>query len=87
MEYTINLTQYYESTEIKPLINEHIVKHGDRSYRVDRWFKSGKHCYVFVDITMGVGQHRKPFAKRPSDVQELIKNNKITITNTPYTIW
>lgn len=42
------------------------------------------HCYVFIDITMDTSDHKNPFAKKPSVVQELINSKKIIITNTPY---
>lgn len=46
------------------------------------------HCYVFIDITMDSKHiHKKPFAKKPSYVDGLIKENKLIITNCPYTIW
>lgn len=39
------------------------------------------HCYVFIDITMDTNERKNPFAKKPSVVADLLKNNKIKITN------
>lgn len=91
--YHIDLTDFYEPIEIRPLLNDHIVTHGTRTYRVERHQKGftkisfTEHCYVFIDITINAKQHKKPFAKKPSVIQEMINNKKLIITNTIYTIW
>lgn len=82
-DYAIDLTEYYEPKISKPLLAGHIVSHNNVTYRVDRWFKAPKdiecHCYVFVDITIDTTLHIKPFAKKPSDVEALLKNNILQI--------
>lgn len=95
-----DLGQYYEpfkrgidSEGVCPLISGQIIKHGKRTYRVDRIFckEKGKnikqngydfdgHCYIFIDSTIGL-TNKKPFAKKPSEVNAMI--NKFIITNWP----
>lgn len=75
-----------------PLGQSYVVKHGKWTYRVDRIFCKAKghtiqkngynfdgHCYVFIDITMGVPINKKPFAKKPSEIDKMIKENKLII--------
>jgi hypothetical protein len=75
----MNLDNFYESTSIKPLIQNAIVesKTGHK-YRVDRWFKGDNHCYVFVDI--GLTSNKPDFAQSPSQVQKAILTKKIIVT-------
>jgi DNA repair exonuclease SbcCD nuclease subunit len=82
---TIDLLPFMEDMSIKPLLNGHIVSVNNKQFRVERYQWEGKHCYVFVDITMG-GAKSKSFAKTPTYVKEAIKENKIKITNTIYPI-
>ncbi len=86
---TIDLTPYMEPSEIRPLLDGHILRIGKKTFRTERHhvndFKG--HCYVFIDITLESSSRDKPFAKKPSYVQEAIENKKITITNTIYPIW
>ena len=35
-----DLTPFYESVDIKPLLHDHTVKSGESTYRVERWFWS-----------------------------------------------
>lgn len=87
----INLTPFFESIEIRPLINGQTVQHQKTTYRVEHYHwhpqneKKGftRHCYIFVDITIGVGRHKMPFVKKPSTILEMINNKKLIITSTP----
>ncbi len=79
MNYYIDLTPFYESTHIKPLLQNAIVESiTGYSYRTERWFKGENHAYVFICITKG--KNKPPFAQSPSDVEKAIKNNKIIVT-------
>ena len=75
----ILLNMFFESTWIKPLLDKSIVVHKDIKYRVERYFDSGghNHCYVFVSISEYVSV--RPFARKPSDVERLIKEGIITV--------
>ena len=42
------------------------------------------HCYVFIDITMGVTKRLPPSPKKPSYVAQALKEKKIKITKVPY---
>jgi len=77
--YAIDLKPFYENTSIKCLLQDSIVEMNGRQYRADRWFKSGKHCFVFIDITMDSEFLKKPFAKTPTYIKELIEENKLKI--------
>ncbi len=95
-----DLGQHYEPFSLSqerigvcPLGQDYVVKHGEKTYRVDRILCKAKghsikengydfdgHCYVFIDITMDTNKRRKPFAKKPSLIEKLIKEKKIIIT-------
>lgn len=100
----MDLSQYFESTTIKPLLNGSLITSNNRQYRAERVFSSNGgelkigyarksyltkidysrlpekvHCYVFIDITLNVPQHKRPFAKKPSEIIELISAGKIII--------
>ena|SRR3990170_8291700 len=102
--HSIDLTPFFESISIKPLLNNSIVSSNGRTYRCERTFSSTSgvritgcqrkiyltskdfidkptlvHAYVFIDITMDVPDRKKPFAKKPSYVVEMIKENKLQI--------
>lgn len=87
-----DLTPFYEPQAIgkdpigvRPLLQGHTVKSGDRQYRTERIMNNKLgHCYVFIDISINHAQHKNPFAKKPSEVVELLKIKKIVITNNPY---
>ena len=79
-----------------PLNKDYVIKHGKWTYRVDRIFCKSKghsmqengydfdgHCYIFIDITMDVPVNKKPFAKKPSVIEQMLKENKLIIINTP----
>jgi len=77
MDYAINLTNFYEPEGEKPLIQDAIVESAKSKFRVDRWFSSKGHCYVFIDI--GLRSNIKPFAQSPSQVTKALKLKKINI--------
>lgn len=89
MTYCIELDPYYESTTIKPLLQNSIIRAKQkkvneedpdfREYRTDRWFHGEKHAYVFIDITMQAKAHKRPFARKPSEVNDLIKSGKLIV--------
>jgi hypothetical protein len=89
----IDLTPFFEDKTILPLINGQVVKHKSSTYRVEHyhWHPQNekgyftKHCYIFVDITIGILNHKLPFAKKPSTIEEMIKSKKITIISNPRT--
>ena len=79
MDYAIDLKNFYEPMDNKPLLQNAIVESANgRTYRADRWFRKGLHCYVFIDITMH-DTPKPPFAQSPSQVTKAIKNNKIIV--------
>lgn len=79
MIYSFDLTPFYETTEIKPLLQNSVVKAKDKEYRADRIFRGETHCYVFIDITIKGNTLRPPFAKKPSVVQKMIKEGSLTV--------
>jgi hypothetical protein len=46
--------------------------------------KTHLHCYVFIDITMGITRRLSPSPKKPSYVTQALKEKKIKLTKTPY---
>lgn len=75
MSYCIDLDPFFESSAIRPVIQNTIVKFGQSLFKVERWFMGTDHCYVFIDEK----KEYKPFAKKPSEVKELISEKKLTI--------
>lgn len=75
----ILLNMFFESTWIKPLLDKSVVIHKGITYRTERYFDSGSnnHCYVFISISEYTNV--RPFAKKPSDVERLIKEGIITV--------
>lgn len=79
-DFAFSLKPFYESTSIKPLLQNAIVMIKGRKCRVERWFFKDHHCYVFVDIDLDhKGTKIKTFAAKPSQAQSAINTNKITI--------
>jgi hypothetical protein len=79
--WTINLHDFYEPSSIKTPINQgSIVTSGKHQFTTERWqvFKKDQwhHCFVFLPL---VGTKVKPFAKKPSELIDLIRNNSITV--------
>jgi hypothetical protein len=74
----MELTNYYEFNNIysKPLIQNQVIEAKGKHFRVDRYFNRENHCYVFIDVSE---EQVKPFAKKPSEVKELIKNGIIKV--------
>ena len=90
-ESFLDVESFLEPIAIKPLLKGHVViTPGKKTYRVERpmfgfdKYSFNKHCYVFIDITMGADIRKKPLAQKPSDVVQMIKNKKLIITNTIY---
>ena len=90
-ESFLDVESFLEDTSIKPLLKGHIViTPGKKMYRVERpmfefdKYSFTKHCYVFIDVTMGADIRKKPLAQKPSAVIHMIKNKKLIITNTIY---
>lgn len=77
--YAIDLTEFFEETSLKPLLQNSVIQVKNKTYRADRIFRGEKHCYVFIDITIEGDVLREPFAKKPSVVQRMIKEKKIIV--------
>ncbi|MES3018215.1 MAG: hypothetical protein V4721_10570 [Bacteroidota bacterium] len=79
-EFAFSMKPFYESTSIKPLLQNAIVLIKGRKCRVERWFFKDQHCYIFIDIDIESKEPKiKPFGAKPSQVQTAINSNKITI--------
>jgi len=84
----IKLNSYFENRRIKPLLARSIVSSKGTTYRTEREWEGNitfaeNHCYVFVPIDGKLfhdsGKPIKPFAKKPSDVANLIEQGIITV--------
>ena len=77
MTYPGNLTPFFESVKVRPLLQGSTIQVGNDTFTVDRWFRSlENHCYVFIDKS----NKWAPFAKKPSDVAAQIKDKVIIVT-------
>jgi hypothetical protein len=81
MNYAIDPALYFESTKIKPPINQgSTISSGDKKFTVDHWFgvrdDQDMHSFVFIPLP---GTNVKPFGRKPSEVAEAIRNNTITV--------
>ncbi len=78
MSYAIDLEPFYEATDIKPALQNAILRSGDKLFKVDRWFKGDKHCYVLIH--QAEIAHR-PRPKKPSELKLLLDNGTLKMEN------
>ncbi len=70
-----------ESVGYRPLLHGNVIVSNEKEFWVDRIIKGNKHCYVFIPTKEF---KIRPFARKPSEVKQLIEEKKITVTETEY---
>lgn len=54
------------------------IEHGNKKFRIEKWYKGNGYTFLIVDISEN---QVEPFYKNPAEIKEMIRNNKIKITN------
>lgn len=65
-------------TQKPPLFNGAIVRFGAERFMIEKWNSGVTHyCYVFYDLAKE--NPFKPFAKKPSEVRQMLADKKLII--------
>lgn len=80
MLFSQKLTPYMEVrvlTQKPPLFQGAVIKFGKHRFPVEKWNIGDSYCYVFNDTAEQ--DPYKPFAKKPSEIRQLIADKKIIV--------